>query len=525
MKKLIITGLFSLSILMTWAQSPQKMTFQAVVRNASDALVSNSNVGMRISILQGSASGTAIYVENHTPTTNINGLATLEVGGGTATTGVFSTIDWASGPYFLKTETDPTGGSNYTITGTSQLLSVPYALYAANSGSSTPGPQGVQGIQGPIGPQGPAGTDAQTLSILGQSLTISGGNSVTLPTSGGTLDQAYDFGGGGVGRIITADAGSVEINTATPSAVALRTTHSNSGVAILAQTTNASNTFSTIQSSTNSTSALASAIVGNSSGAAWGVSGQVQSTATASSAVYGSNLRTTGGYGTYGIGHTGTVGETNYQLGFGVYGHNYDAIGPLGNAVGTYGLGYVGIWGDQSDVNGYSVYANGDFGAAGTKAFSIDHPLDPANKYLRHYSIESNEVLNLYRGTVAFDANGEAVVTLPDYFDAVNTDFSYQLTPIGGYAPIFIKEKITNGQFVIGGGNPTMEVSWTVCAQRNDPYLQQHPTSKQVEVDKEEWNKGKYLQPDLYNQSEDLRIVKPLATDHSQTPINILKEH
>lgn len=133
-------------------------------------------------------------------------------------------------------------------------------------------------------------------------------------------------------------------------------------------------------------------------------------------------------------------------------------------------------------------------------------------------------MLNLYRGTIAFDANGEAIVTLPDYFDAVNTDFSYQLTPVGGYAPIFIKEKIANGQFVIGGGNPTMEVSWTVCAQRNDPYLQQHPTSKQVEVDKEEWNKGKYLQPDLYNQSEDLRIVKPLATDHSQTPINIIRE-
>ena len=74
-------------------------------------------------------------------------------------------------------------------------------------------------------------------------------------------------------------------------------------------------------------------------------------------------------------------------------------------------------------------------------------------------------MLNLYRGTIAFDANGEAIVTLPDYFDAVNTDFSYQLTPVGGYAPIFIKEKIANGQFVIGGGNPTMEVSWTVCAQ------------------------------------------------------------
>ena len=89
---------------------------------------------------------------------------------------------------------------------------------------------------------------------------------------------------------------------------------------------------------------------------------------------------------------------------------------------------------------------------------------------------------------------------------------------------MYIKEKIANGQFIIGGGNPTLEVSWTVFAQRNDPYLQQHPESKQVEVDKEEWNQGKYLQPDLYNQSEDLKILQPLETDHSQTPINLIKE-
>ena len=573
MKKLIITSLFSLSLLMTWAQAPQKMTFQAVVRNASDALISNSNVGMRISILQGSANGTAVYIENHTPTTNINGLATLEIGGGTVTTGVFSSIDWATGPYFLKTETDPAGGTSYTVTGTSQLLSVPYALYAANSGSSTPGPQGIQGIQGPIGPtgpqgiqgpagptgsqgiqgptgltgsqgvqgpigpQGPAGTDAQTLSILGQNLSISGGNTIALPTSGGTLDQAYDFGGAGVGRTITADAGSLlinntgtntiglEVNSGVANSTNVLATQTNTGVAFRAESTNSANSFSAIQANTNSSAALNSAIIGSNTGAGYGVSGQIPSTATGSSAVYGNNLRTTGGSGIYGIGVNGVVGETNYRNGFGVYGRNYDALGPLtANAVGTYGLGYVGVWGDQSDPNGFSIYANGDFGAAGTKAFSIDHPLDPANKYLRHYSIESNEVLNLYRGTIAFDANGEAVVTLPDYFDVVNTDFSYQLTPIGGYAPIFIKEKIANGQFVIGGGNPNIEVSWTVFAQRNDPYLQQHPTSKQVEVDKEEWNKGKYLQPDLYNQSEDLRIVKPLATDHSQTPINIIKE-
>jgi hypothetical protein len=199
-------------------------------------------------------------------------------------------------------------------------------------------------------------------------------------------------------------------------------------------------------------------------------------------------------------------------LGFGLYGRNYDAIGPLGNAVGTYGLGYVGVWGDQSDPLGFSVYANGDFGAAGTKAFSIDHPLDPENKYLRHYSIESNEVLNMYRGTVPFDANGEAIVTMPDYFDAININFSYQLTPIGGYAPLYIKEKLVDGTFVIAGGLPGMEVSWTVVGQRNDPYMQQHPESGQVEVVKEDWNQGKYLQPDLYGKPADLKIVKPLET-------------
>jgi hypothetical protein len=100
--------------------------------------VVNTSVGIKISILQGSASGTAAYVETQTTTTNANGLATLAIGGGTPVTGTFAGINWASGNYFIKTETDPTGGTNYTISGTSQLLSVPYALYAGSSqGKST----------------------------------------------------------------------------------------------------------------------------------------------------------------------------------------------------------------------------------------------------------------------------------------------------------------------------------------------------------------------------------------------------
>jgi hypothetical protein len=151
------------------AQAPEKMSYKAVVRDGSNNLVISTVIGMQISILQGSASGLAVYVETQTPTTNANGLASIEIGGGAIVSGNFTNINWANGPYFIKTETDPLGSTNYTITGTSQLLSVPFALYATNSGSSVPGPQGPQGIQGqagndgatgqtgPPGPQGPVG--------------------------------------------------------------------------------------------------------------------------------------------------------------------------------------------------------------------------------------------------------------------------------------------------------------------------------------------------------------------------------
>ncbi|MCJ7449017.1 MAG: DUF1566 domain-containing protein [Bacteroidales bacterium] len=109
-----------------WAQSPQKMSYQAVIRNSLDQLVTNHAVGMRISILQGSSSGTVVYTETQTPTTNANGLVSIEIGGGAG----FDAINWANYTFFIKTETDPLGGTNYSITGTSQLLSVPYALYA-----------------------------------------------------------------------------------------------------------------------------------------------------------------------------------------------------------------------------------------------------------------------------------------------------------------------------------------------------------------------------------------------------------
>jgi len=119
------------------AQAPEKISYQAVIRNASNALITNATVGVKISILKTSAVGTVVYAESQTPTTNANGLISIQIGSGTVLSGTISGINWGTDSYYIKTETDPSGGTSYTIMGTTQLLSVPYALYAKNSGSGS----------------------------------------------------------------------------------------------------------------------------------------------------------------------------------------------------------------------------------------------------------------------------------------------------------------------------------------------------------------------------------------------------
>jgi len=131
--------IFLLSITALFAQAPEKFTYQAVVRNATNNLVINAPVGVRVSILQGGVNGTLVYMETQTAVTNANGLITLQIGGGNVQQGNFADIDWASGSYFLKTETDPNGGNDYSVISTQQLLSVPYALYAKEAANSFSG--------------------------------------------------------------------------------------------------------------------------------------------------------------------------------------------------------------------------------------------------------------------------------------------------------------------------------------------------------------------------------------------------
>ncbi|MBI4931024.1 MAG: hypothetical protein HY841_09700 [Bacteroidetes bacterium] len=131
-------------------------------------------------------------------------------------------------------------------------------------------------------------------------------------------------------------------------------------------------------------------------------------------------------------------------------------------------------------------------------SFLIDHPLDPENKYLFHSFVESPDMMNVYNGNITLNNNGDAIVELPEWFDTLNKDFRYQLTCIGGFAPIYIAEKISDNQFKIAGGTPGLEVSWQVTGIRKDPYAEQHRI--QVEVKKSDNEKGHYLHYKEYNQ-------------------------
>ncbi len=132
--KNIITFLITVfTVTVGWTQSTEKMSYQSIIRDVNDAVIANTQVSVKVSILQGSNVGTTMYEEIQTPTTNNVGLITMQIGNVVPTTGDLTTIDWSSGPYFMKIEVDPTGGTDYTITGTSEILTVPYAMHSKTS--------------------------------------------------------------------------------------------------------------------------------------------------------------------------------------------------------------------------------------------------------------------------------------------------------------------------------------------------------------------------------------------------------
>lgn len=148
----------------------------------------------------------------------------------------------------------------------------------------------------------------------------------------------------------------------------------------------------------------------------------------------------------------------------------------------------------------------------GGGSFKIDHPLDPENKYLYHSFVESPDMMNLYNGIAVLDANGRAIVRLPDWFEQLNSDFRYQLTCIGGHAQVYVASKVKGNQFEIAGGTAGLEVSWEVTGIRKDPFALQNRI--QVEVEKPAAEKGLYLHPEAYGQSQEKGLMYQLQQQH-----------
>ncbi|MCC6142339.1 MAG: hypothetical protein IT368_00895 [Candidatus Hydrogenedentes bacterium] len=287
-----------------------------------------------------------------------------------------------------------------------------------------------------------------------------------------------------------------------------------------------------------------------SSSAGIGVLGQVTSDTGNATGVKGISAAASGsgvtGLATESAGaNAGVYGQSDSAYGYGVHGYCSNAggtpTGVYGAADAPNGRGvrgdspYVGVWGQATGDSGlkWAVYGycasptgyagsfpgttrvDGNLDVSGTLTkgsgtFKIDHPLDPENKYLSHSFVESPDMMNVYNGNVVLDAAGEATVMLPGYFEALNRDFRYQLTPIGGAAPnLHVAAKIAENAFRIAGGSPGLEVSWQVTGIRQDPFAQDHPV--EVEQDKPEAERGTYLYPEGYGQPAEKSVGHALS--------------
>jgi hypothetical protein len=274
-----------------------------------------------------------------------------------------------------------------------------------------------------------------------------------------------------------------------------------------------------------------------------GVYGEANSGSTASG-VYG---KTNNGYGVYGLGDTGygvfgkspngvaVHGESTGNIGVegtstndsGVSGVSTNSNGVTGasaNGIGVYGVTsynvdsnlIAGVVGEAISANVWAGIFLGSVDIRGNLQVSdtifnkssgsvrIDHPLDPANKYLQHSSVESPDMKNIYDGNVTTDDKGYAEVKMPDYFEALNKNFRYQLTVIGQFAQAIVAEEIHDNRFSIKTDKPNVKVSWQVTGIRNDRYAKAHPV--EVEKLKSDGERGKYLSPEVFGQPREMGI-------------------
>jgi hypothetical protein len=402
-----------------------------------------------------------------------------------------------AGSNFSPTGVAPTvsvGGTSRTVfsfTDATMVVDVPSTLAAAtylvtvtnsepHSGSAyvAVGAVGPQGPTGPTGPQGPAGATGPTGPVGPQGPAAT----VTLPFSGSGADT-------------TAPLFSITNTAPQYSAIA------GNGAQSLSGPTTGGAGVAGYGGSSNGTPSSRS---GGGSGV-YGVGGEGNTGFLdyGGSGVTANGGNATGSAGVAGAGVTATGGIATYLDG----GDGIDAYGGAGPSEG--GAGVFGEGGGSPAGYAGAFYGNVEVDGALSKSsgsFKIDHPLDPANKYLYHSFVESPDMMNIYNGNIVTDGGGTAVVTMPAWFGALNTDFRYQLTVIGQPAQAWIASEIANGSFTIKTSKSGVKVSWMVTGIRQDAWANAHRIP--VEADKAERDQGHYIHPELFEHDGEPSIAQ-----------------
>jgi hypothetical protein len=252
----------------------------------------------------------------------------------------------------------------------------------------------------------------------------------------------------------------------------------------------------------------------------------VEGFSTSSSGVRGFS-RTSSGVRGFSTSSSGVSGTTSSGFASGVSGHSPGGFGVTGSSrsgQGVFGFSLetgIGVSGQAAPNSGKAGFFDGGITVFdGPKKFQIDHPLDPENKYLEHTCVESSEMKNVYDGVARLDEEGAAWVELPEWFEALNGDFRYQLTAVGGSAPgLHIAEEVSENRFKIASGEAGMKVCWQLTGTRKDPWAAANPF--EVEQEKPQEERGRYLEPSLYDAPEEQRVMIgaiPEAVEEEQRP-------
>jgi hypothetical protein len=498
---------------------PPVVKFSGVLTDVNNKSVTGT-VGVTFSLYKESEGGAPLWVETQNVTPDKTGHYSVMLG--SASTQGLPGSAFASGEArWLGVQAQGQSEQPRTL-----LMSVPYALKALDAETVGGLPPSAFVKAAAPGVASAANSNAPAAAITGTGTA----NHITKwlsPTKLGN-SNIFDGSSGKVGIATTSPGATLDVNGTAVIRSNATVDGSLGAGPITATSTSSGGTgvFANAGSSTSSNGVIAEGATGVAA----------YTTVAGSIALYGDAGNSTGSNGVVGYGATGVAGNSTINGSYGTYGSG--STGVWGNSTGTganvgvLGLGATGVqgvgdaWGvlgqssstsgsgggfsnsttgdalfTYNQSGGYAAFFDGNVDVDGnlSKAggsFKIDHPLDPANKYLYHSFVESPDMMNIYNGKATTDASGSAVVTLPAWFETLNRDFRYQLTVMGQFAQAIVASKVANHQFTIKTDKPNVEVSWQVTGIRQDAWANAHRIP--VEVEKAQADRGLYLHPELF---------------------------